>query len=75
MSDDVPGPHFHDYPLLISRWQALARTLGLAAQAYATVDAYELFYVRSPAWQPEGGLYLSAGLHGDEVGAVEGLYT
>jgi murein peptide amidase A len=75
MSDDVPGPRFDDYPLLISRWQALAGTLGLAAQAYATVDAYELFYVHSPAWQPEGGLYLSAGIHGDEVGAIEGLYT
>ena len=56
MSDDVPGPRFHDYPLLISRWQALARTLGLAAQAYATVDAYELFYVGSLALKPIGGL-------------------
>lgn len=75
MSDDVPGPSFHDYPLLISRWQTLARTLGWTAQAYAAVDAYELFCVRSPAWQPEGGLYLSAGIHGDEAGAIEGLYT
>lgn len=75
MSDDVPGPPSQDYPLLISRWLTLARTLGLAAQPYVTVDDYELFYIRSPAWQPEGGLYLSAGIHGDEVGAIEGLHT
>ena len=75
MSDDVPGQHSRDYPLLISRWQALAQTLGLVVETFAAVGAYELFYVRSPAWKPEGGLYLSAGIHGDETGAIEGLYT
>jgi hypothetical protein len=75
MSSDSQWPPIDEYHLLISRWQALARTLGLAAQAYAMVDAYELFCVRSPDFTPEGGLYLSAGIHGDEIGAIEGLYT
>jgi murein peptide amidase A len=74
MSSDSQPP-VHEYQLLISRWQALARTLGLAAQAYAIADTYELFCLRSPAFRSDGGLYLSAGIHGDEVGAIEGLYT
>ena len=75
MTSDFQGPPVDEYHVLISRWQALARTLGLAEQAYGTVDSYELFCFRSPAFKPEGGLYLSAGIHGDEVGAIEGLHT
>jgi murein peptide amidase A len=75
MSFDSQGPPAHDYHVLISRWQALARTFGLTVQAYASVDTYELFCFRSPAFRSEGGLYLSAGIHGNEVGAVEGLYS
>lgn len=75
MSSDSQGTRADEYRLLISRWVALARTLGLTAQAYATAGPYELFCLRSPAFRPEGGLYLSAGIHGDEVGAIEGLHT
>ncbi|MBW0000492.1 MAG: succinylglutamate desuccinylase/aspartoacylase family protein [Verrucomicrobia bacterium] len=75
MSSDSKGPPTHEYRLLISRWEALARTRGLTGQAYATAGPFELFCWRSPAFRPEGGLYLSAGIHGDEAGAVEGLYT
>ena len=75
MSDDLPGTRVQDYGWLSRRWHDLARRLGFSVQAYATADVYELFCLRSAAWQPEGGLYLSAGIHGDEVGAIEGLYT
>jgi hypothetical protein len=75
MSSDSQPPPAHEYHVLISRWQALARTLGLAAQVYATAGTYALFCLRSPAFKPEGGLYLSAGIHGDELGAIEGLFS
>ena len=32
------------------------------------------FAFRSPALKHKGGVYLSAGIHGDEAAATEGLY-
>ena len=75
MTSDSQSPPVNEYQLLINRWRARARTLGLAVQSYGTVDAYELLCVRSPAFRPEGSLYLSTGIHGDEIGAIEGLHT
>jgi murein peptide amidase A len=37
------------------------------------VGAYPLFYLQTPALGDDGGLYLSAGIHGDEPAGPEGL--
>jgi hypothetical protein len=49
--------------------------LGEERQAHLPVAESPGFAVPPSHMGPEGGLYLSAGLHGDEIGAVEGLYT
>jgi|ERR1700730_2127466 protein MpaA len=64
----------HDYTFLIERWQNLAQVAELKMQVYATAENFDLFCFRSPALESNGGIYLSAGIHGDEVGATEGLY-
>lgn len=66
----------HDYVFLIQRWRKLARRAGLRMIKYAEAGGYELFYLESI--QPENGapaIYLSAGIHGDEAGATEGLWA
>jgi murein peptide amidase A len=64
----------HDYSLLVERWQKLAQIAGLKTQVYATAENFDLFCFHSPVLQSNGGIYLSAGIHGDEAGATEGLY-
>jgi protein MpaA len=71
---DLRRHKIHDSRFLIGRWRNLAQAAGLKAQAYASAEAFRLFCFRSPALKPEGGIYLSAGIHGDEAGATEGLY-
>jgi len=66
----------HDYAFLIRRWRKLARRAGLRMVKYAEAGGYELFYLESI--QPEEAapaIYLSAGIHGDEAGATEGLWA
>jgi murein peptide amidase A len=74
MSFDFQGRRVHDYNFLIKRWISLAREIGLNAQVYATAEAFDLLCFSSPALEQKGGVYLSAGVHGDEAAATEGLY-
>ncbi|MCX6967168.1 MAG: M14 family metallocarboxypeptidase [Verrucomicrobia bacterium] len=68
-----PSPfHCHDYPRLIRRWRKVARAAGLKMSAFAQAGGYEVFMLSSRQ-SPEGGVYLSAGIHGDEPAATEGL--
>jgi murein peptide amidase A len=64
----------HDYRFLSKRWKSLARKAGLQGSVYCTAEEFDLFYFMSPALKDSGGVYLSAGIHGDEAGATEGLY-
>ncbi|MBV8141315.1 MAG: M14 family metallocarboxypeptidase [Verrucomicrobia bacterium] len=64
----------HDYQFLSKRWQILARKAGLKTLGYCTAEEFELFCFLSPALTEAGGIYLSAGIHGDEPAATEGLY-
>ncbi|HYY30253.1 MAG TPA: M14 family metallocarboxypeptidase [Chthoniobacterales bacterium] len=64
----------HDYQFLIKRWKSLARKAGLQGSVYCTAEEFDLYYFVSPALRDSGGVYLSAGIHGDEPGATEGLY-
>ena len=63
----------HNYSLLISRWRKLSKILGLKMTKMLTFDGYPVYEVRSPCINQTQGIYLSAGIHGDEAGAVEGL--
>ena len=64
--------HCHDYPRLIRRWRKVARAAGLKMTAFGQADGYEVFQLVSRQ-TPEGGIYFSAGIHGDEPAATEGL--
>jgi murein peptide amidase A len=64
----------HDYQFLIKRWKSLARKAGLQESVYCTAEEFDLYYFISPALKDSAGVYLSAGIHGDEPGATEGLY-
>jgi murein peptide amidase A len=64
----------HDYQFLIKRWKSLARKAGLQGSVYCTAEEFDLYYFTSPALKDSAGVYLSAGIHGDEPGATEGLY-
>ena len=58
----------HDYRHLIARWRAL-----VPLRRFAQAGKEHLYYFRSPALTAQGGIYLSAGIHGDEPGGTEGL--
>jgi protein MpaA len=64
----------HDYLFLSKRWQNLARKAGLKRLLYCAAEEFELFCYVSPALESSNGIYLSAGIHGDEPAATEGLY-
>jgi hypothetical protein len=64
----------HDYGHLIRRWRPVARARGLHLTPYAAASGYELFYAVTRRPDPaQPWVYLSAGIHGDEVGATEGV--
>jgi murein peptide amidase A len=63
----------HHYPSLVLRWKALARRAGVRLRPLVRIGAYPLYYLETPALGVEGGLYLSAGIHGDEPAGPEGL--
>ena len=65
----------HDYRHLIARWRAVCREAGLRLRKLAHADGFPLFYVETPASRRKPGVYISAGIHGDEPGGAEGLIT
>jgi len=73
MTFDTHKHSAHNYRSLERRWRSLARKSGVRLEVFAVADEFDLFLVRSPALQTSGGIYLSAGIHGDEVGGTEGL--
>jgi murein peptide amidase A len=74
MTFDFQTHRAHDYLYLARRWKSLARRAKLSCESFATSDEYELLCVRSPALEATEGIYLSAGIHGDEPASTEGLY-
>jgi len=65
----------HDYRHLIERWRTVARKSGVPLRRLVRADGYEHFYLRTPALTETGGIYFSAGIHGDEAGSTEALIT
>ena len=69
-------PHrAHDYRFLIRRWRAVAKKAGLSLRPLSQVGEYPLYYLRSKALRSSGGLYISAGIHGDEPAGAEALIS
>lgn len=63
----------HDYPHLIARWRAVAKKTGLTMRRYWKGQDYSHYYLSTKRLPRDGAVYLSAGIHGDEPGATEGL--
>ncbi len=69
---DETAQRVHDYRHLIARWRRVARAAGLKLTAFAQAGDYPI-YALSTRDHSDGGLYISAGIHGDEPAATEGL--
>jgi protein MpaA len=65
--------HSHNYSLLMRRWRTLSKKAGLKFSRIGEADGYPCYEICSPALSKNEGIYLSAGIHGDEAGAVLGL--
>ena len=65
----------HDYRDLIRRWRLVAKKAGLRLTPFARSGDSQLYYLKSPALSAEAGIYISAGIHGDEPASSEGLIT
>ena len=63
----------HDYRHLVERWRALARRAGVRMRKLARTDGCDVFVLQTAALKSEGGIYISAGIHGDEPAASQGL--
>ncbi|MEQ1839058.1 MAG: M14 family metallocarboxypeptidase [Verrucomicrobiales bacterium] len=69
-------PHSgHDYTLLIRRWKAVAERAGVELRLLNEAGGYPVFVVENEqaAAREPGGIYLSAGVHGDECAPVWAL--
>jgi hypothetical protein len=73
-TDPLPD-QVRDYRLLMERWLKLVNRIPrLDLSVYGEAEGYPLFVVRSERHGPKvPSVYLSAGIHGDEPAAVEGL--
>ena len=62
----------HDYGNLISRWKSLSRKYKLDIETIAKQASFPIIQISSDTTSDEKVIYLSAGIHGDEVGAIGG---
>ena len=62
----------HDYRTLVARWRRIARASGLKLTNFAESGGYPVYALQTHDRSP-GGLYVSAGIHGDEPASPEGL--
>ncbi len=65
----------HDYPFLVRRWRAVAQAASLRLRRLTLAGKWNVFFLQSPALRETGGIYLSAGIHGDEAASPEALIT
>jgi protein MpaA len=65
----------HDYRFLIRRWRTVARNAGLPLRPLSRAGDYPLYFLRSKALRTSGGVYISAGIHGDEPAGSEALIS
>jgi protein MpaA len=72
---DLTAHRAHDYAHLVRRWRELAARAGLRLKTLTRSDGQPVHFLRSPALATQGGIYLSAGIHGDEPASTEALFT
>ena len=65
----------HDYRRLVERWRAVARAADVPMRPFAATPEHKLYYLKTKSLGPTGGLYISAGIHGDEPAGAEALIT
>lgn len=65
----------HDYRHLIARWRRVASRAGLRVQTIARDGGYDILALQTRALTADGGIYISAGIHGDEPAGTEALIT
>ncbi len=63
----------HDYAFLLRRWKKAARAAGLEWRAIGEADGYEVYCATTRGAVEAGGVYISAGIHGDEPAGTEAL--
>jgi hypothetical protein len=63
----------HDYGHLVERWRRVAKRAGLRLRRLASAEGFESFYLATDRVSSTQGLYLSAGIHGDEPAGPEAL--
>lgn len=75
-----PSYRAHDYAFLVRRWQALAKRAGLKMRAFAKEGEHSVFAITTQKLNSEPksensnpGIYMSAGVHGDEPAPVWAL--
>jgi protein MpaA len=70
----LAGHRAHDYAWLVRRWKGVARKARLSLDAFAENSGFTLHVLRPRTdIASDHGLYLSAGIHGDEPAAALGL--
>ncbi len=64
----------HDYRFLMRRWREVAALADLRIKKYSEAGGCKLYCIVSRLKRAEApSIYLSAGIHGDEAAATEGL--
>ena len=64
----------HDYHALMGRWGAVAEAAGWRSEVLAEHGGYPVVgFCSGGDWDDDRGLYVSAGVHGDEPAPVWGL--
>ena len=64
----------HDYKFLMRRWRAVAAVTDLRIKKYSEAGGCNLYCLASGRKKADApSIYLSAGIHGDEAAATEGL--
>ena len=72
-SDFLSGHRAHDYAFLVARWRSVAEQCGLVMRPFAIEAGHRIYCVRSKRMPKDGGIYISAGIHGDEPAGTEAL--
>lgn len=70
VEDSFMGHRPHSYTALVEGWKDLASKHGWKCRSFVDIDSYNLLTLTNGNG---GGIYLSAGIHGDEAAAPWGL--
>ena len=69
----LAGHRCHEVEPLMKRWRLIAREAGLKVCRWPGAERSRILALSTPQEETSRGLYLSAGIHGDEPAAVQGL--